>query len=570
MGNLIAFNDVTYAYSLQTGEKVTAIENVSFLIDHGERIAIIGANGSGKSTAAKLMNGLLHPQKGEVLVDGKPTSERKHHAQIFSKIGLVFQNPQDQIIASLVEEDIAFGPENLGLEYDDIHQRVQAALEKSGCTHLRQRQTYLLSAGETQKVALAGVLAMQPKCIIFDETTAMLDPKSRIETLNVMQELNASGITIIHITHYMDEALLAKRVLVLNKGNIVMDGDPRSVFKNAQFLEEINLSVPLLLQFTHDLHQKSPFIKEFYQDPQNLLNDLQGLPNSPQSESTYMEREDQRKEILWVKDLSFCYSKGTPREQQALKDISFNVCQGDAIGLVGSTGSGKSTLLQHLNGIYRPQEGAVNVDAFDLADPAVDVRSLRKKVALIFQQPEEQFFETFVGDEIAFAARKLGYTGKLADVVRNAMQTVDLDFEEYKDRPISSLSGGQKRRVALASYIVIQPEIYLLDEPFAGLDPKTHQKLVGFVNDLHKDGKTVILSTHDMRDLSKICERVLMLEKGKKEYFGSIPTFYKNLEKSTSSLRPPLEIQIATILREKGYSIPVEALQWTSILSEIK
>ena len=570
MANLIEFRDVTYAYLLRTGESISALNNVSFQIEHGERIAIIGANGSGKSPTAKLMNGLLHPITGEVFINGKRTTESKHAAEIFSKIGLVFQNPQDQIVASLVEEDIAFGPENLGLAHNDIEQRVQSALLTSGCTHLRQRQTYLLSGGETQKVALAGVLAMQPMCIIFDETTAMLDPNSRTEVLEMMDALNQSGIAIIHITHYMDEALLANRILVFNEGRIVLDGDARTIFKDAQFLDQINLDLPFLIQNARDLHRIIPRINDFYQNPQDLLNALKGLPDFEWQESEIFERKKHRKKIIDVKGLCFAYSKGSPLEQKALHDVTFKVSQGDSMGLVGSNGSGKSTLLQHLNGIYRPQQGAVEVGPFNLVDPAVDVRALRKKVSLIFQQPEKQFFETYVGDEIAYAARTLGYAGKLVDVVSQAMHTVGLDFEVYKDRPVASLSSGQKRRVALASYIVIQPEIYLLDEPFAGLDPKTHQKIARFVRDLHRQGKTVILSTHDMRDLCQICEKVIMLHEGKNIYFGTLPHFFHQLKQRSSALQPPLELQIADVLRLKGFRIPSTALDWSTIFSAIQ
>lgn len=240
------------------------------------------------------------------------------------------------------------------------------------------------------------------------------------------------------------------------------------------------------------------------------------------------------------------------------------------MGLAGSTGSGKSTLLQHLNGIYRPQNGHVRVGSFNLTDAAVEVRNLRKKAALVFQQPEEQFFETYVGDEIAYASRRLGYEGQLAELVQKAMQTVGLDFEALKDRPLATLSSGQKRRVALASYIVIQPEIYLLDEPFAGLDPKTHKRIAGYVIGLHQQGKTILLSTHDMRDLCRICTCALMLKNGRTAFFGSIPALFQALDEKTDDLQAPVEVQIASMLRRKGHTIPAGALLWEEIRRAIK
>lgn len=570
MGKLITLQNVSFAYPLRTGEKILAIKEISLQIEQGERIALIGANGSGKSTAAKLMNGLLHPSEGEVFIKGKNTTEKKHAAEIFATIGLLFQNPQDQIVASIVEEDVAFGPENLGLGYQQIRQRVQDGLCKSSSEHLRQRQAFLLSAGETQKVALAGVLAMQPEAIIFDETTAMLDPCSRMETLNLMAELHKTGMTILHITHDMDEALLADRILVFQQGRIVMDGHPSQIFRNEQVLEAMDLAIPVLLQCARDLQHIFPGVNSFYQNPQDIFNDLEQMPGFPIKEQKVAKPPKDRRAVIDVKNLSFTYAKGTALERKALSEVSFQLPQGTAMGLAGSTGSGKSTLLQHLNGIYRPQEGQVRVGSFNLADPAVDVRALRKKAALVFQQPEEQFFETYVGDEIAYAARTLGYEGRLAEVVQKAMQIVELDFEIYKDRPLATLSSGQKRRVALASYIVIQPEIYLLDEPFAGLDPKTHERIAGFIIGLHKQGKTILLSTHDMRDLCRITSLALMLKKGEQAFLGSIPALFQTLDEKTEDLQPPMEVQIASILRRKGFAIPAEALLWKDIREVLK
>lgn len=570
MRRLIEFSGVSYAYTLQSGESILAIQQLSLEIDQGERIALIGANGSGKSTAAKLINGLLHPLQGKVRVNGRDTSNKRHAAKTFAAIGLLFQNPQDQIVASIVEEDVAFGPENLGLEYQQIHQRVEDGLRKSGCEHLRHRQAFLLSAGETQKAALAGVLAMQPAAIIFDETTAMLDPRSRSETLKLMAELHKSGMTILHITQDMDEALLADRILVFDQGRLVMDDHPRQVFREERTLEAMDLGIPILLQCARDLQQIIPGVKSFYQNPQDLLNDLEKMPDFPVKENSAIKSLFDGKPMIEVENLSFTYSKGTALERKALSNVSFKLAQGAAMGLAGFTGSGKSTLLQHLNGIYRPQEGQVRVGPFNLSDVNVDVRALRKKAALVFQQPEEQFFETYVGDEIAFAARTLGYEGKLAEVVQKAMQTVGLDFETYKDRPLMTLSSGQKRRVALASYIVIQPEVYLLDEPFAGLDPKTHERMAGFVIGLQNQGKTILLSTHDMRDLCRINTHALMLKNGRAEFFGSITAFFQTLDEKTDDLQPPLEVQIASILHRKGYAIPPEALLWKDIRKAIK
>jgi len=220
--------------------------------------------------------------------------------------------------------------------------------------------------------------------------------------------------------------------------------------------------------------------------------------------------------------------------------------------------------------LLRPQQGRVTVADFDLAQPAVDIRALRRQVGLVFQNPEAQFFERFVGDEIAYAARTLGYEGKLRDLVQQATHLVGLEFEQYVDRPLHSLSGGQKRRVALASYLVVQPRILLLDEPFAGLDPVTHQQLSHFVQGLKADGKTIVLSTHTMRDLLQITDMALVLHNNRIVFDGNIQELFYSPDLQQWNLDVPLEIKIANALRQNGIPIPVDHLRWEAILNWVK
>jgi len=573
MKNLIELNHVQYSYVLPSGENIRAVQDISFKIRPGERIAIIGVNGSGKTTLVKLMNGLISPDAGSVLVDGFSTSDHIHQADIFSKVGLVFQNPRDQIVASLVEEDTAFGPENLCLSRSEINERVDASLTMSGVLHLKKRQTYLLSAGETQRVVLAGVLAMRPACLIFDETTAMLDPRSRKELMDLMSAFHKQGFTIIHVTHDLDEALAADRILVLHAGRLVMDGSPQEIFKNERALQEYSLSIPFLLKFAQDLRSCFPEIAVFYKLEDDLLADLKnvsqlgsGIEQSPKE----LQQNDLQNDFIHFEHLSHSYMAGTPLEQLALQDITFSLSEARSTGFVGHTGSGKSTLLQHLNGLIRPQQGIVRIGEFDLNRVDVDIKALRQQVGLIFQVPEAQFFETYVGDEIAYAARMLGYTGKLRDFVQAAMRAVGLDFEQLVDRPLFSLSGGQKRRVALASYLVVQPRVLLLDEPFAGLDPLIHQEMVGLVNRLKDEGKTLILSTHNMRDLLQIVQKVIVLHSGKMVYEGYPPALFRQLDLQAWDLEIPLELKIAEVLRKKGWKIPVDRVRWDAILGWLR
>lgn len=567
MSEFIIFDHVSFAYPLASGAKIPALNDVSFTIQKGEYVSVIGANGSGKTTAARLMNGLIHPDAGRVLVNGVDTRAHDHSRELFRQVGLIFQDPHDQIVASQVEEDTAFGPENLSLSRTDIHARVEEGLRLSGAAHLRLRQTYLLSAGETQRVALAGVLALHPNCLIFDETTAMLDPRSRRDILALIAGLHKKGYTIVHITHDLDETLTADRMLVFQSGHLIMVGAPQVVYQDQQRMQALGLDIPYLLQFARSLQPFFPNLSLFYNSQQVFLSDLDCSIKGNENIPSIIDAPSPGVDTIIFKHVSHTYLQGTPLAQSALEDISFTIPQGMAAGLVGHTGSGKSTMLQHMNGLLRPQQGGVKVAGFDLTQPTLDVRALRRQVGLVFQNPEAQFFERYVGDEIAYAARTLGYQGRLRDLVQHAMRLVGLDFEQFVDRPLHSLSGGQKRRVALASYLVVQPRILLLDEPFAGLDPQAHQQLSRFVQRLKIDGVTIMLSTHTMRDILQIADKALVLHERCLVFDGGIERLFNTPDLARWDLDTPLEIQIARILRQNGIPLPHALLRWEAILN---
>lgn len=245
MSNLIELKNVEFSYSFDESE---APENVlcgvSFGIEKGSFVAIIGPNGSGKSTLAKLLNGLNRPSKGEVLVDSMSTEDESKELEIRKKVGLVFQNPDNQLVTTIVEEDVAFGPENLGLDRKELRQRVDNALKAVGMYEYKDHSTYKLSGGQKQRVAIAGILAMEPECIVLDEPTAMLDPNGRAEVLSTVKRLNREkGITVVLITHFMNEIFDADRLIVLNKGRVLLDGTPSEVFSRDELLKDVGLSL---------------------------------------------------------------------------------------------------------------------------------------------------------------------------------------------------------------------------------------------------------------------------------------------------------------------------------------
>ena len=245
----IKLENVSFSYPMSEGEEHKAVNGVSLDIEEGSFVALVGHNGSGKSTLAKLLNGLLVPTSGRVSVYGADTADDKKIYEVRSKVGMVFQNPDNQMIATNVEDDIAFGPENLGVPREEIISRVDWALEKVGMSEFRNATPFKMSGGQKQRLAIAGVLAIKPRVMVLDESTAMLDPKGRDEVMSVIKQLNREEkMTVVHITHYMDEALEADRLIVMNEGKIVLDGKPSDVFAEHELLTKIKLGVPCVTQ----------------------------------------------------------------------------------------------------------------------------------------------------------------------------------------------------------------------------------------------------------------------------------------------------------------------------------
>ena len=257
MDNIITIENLAFEYTRgEESDPVKAIDNISLEIERGSFTAIIGKNGSGKSTLAKNLNGLLLPTEGAVYVNGYDTRDDDNIWNVRQTAGMVFQNPDNQLVSAIVEDDVAFGPENLGVDPAEIRRRVDKALEDVNMGQYKKKAPHLLSGGQKQRIAIAGVVAMKPKCIIFDEPTAMLDPKGRGEIMSIIDELHKEGITVILITHFMDEAVRADRVIIMNEGRILLDGTPRQVFRQEELIRSANLDVPLMVEMGAKLRER--------------------------------------------------------------------------------------------------------------------------------------------------------------------------------------------------------------------------------------------------------------------------------------------------------------------------
>ncbi len=585
-------------------EQTRALDGIDISIDEGSFVCVLGHNGSGKSTLAKLINGLNLPSEGTIFVSSKDTRNENDLWDIRKETGMVFQNPDNQIIASVVEEDVGFGPENIGVPTDEIWNRVDKALDAVGMTKYRMKSPNRLSGGQKQRVAIAGTMAMIPKTIVLDEPTAMLDPSGRAEVIKTVRELNKSQcVTIILITHYMEETVDADRIIVMDQGKVVMDGTPREVFKNVKELKGIRMDVPEVTELAWKLQKAGMPVPDSVLKRNELVKCLQEcLPKQVDFEPDFVKRKPLHMEItdpvMRIRHLSHIYQQGTAMESYALKDISFDVQRGSIVGFIGHTGSGKSTLTQHLNGLLKATEGSIEVNFrdntnlksssnakvkkkqyhggelisdmtssmemnpdntyyeglnknlntnvyrekplndsndcgngtgfVDIYSDGFNMKQLRFKVGLVFQYPEYQLFEIDVITDVMFGPKNQGLSDDEARMrAEEALKMVGLGEKFWKKSPFE-LSGGQKRRVAIAGVLAMHPEVLILDEPTAGLDPAGRDDLFKQIRSLHdKVGMTIILVSHSMDDVARYTDQVIVLDHGELRMTGTPEEIFK-------------------------------------------
>lgn len=606
--NNIEVKGCTYEYvrrdeNDEVVEKLSAISHLNFTIEEGSFVCVLGHNGSGKSTLAKLFNALQIPTEGCVIISGMDSREEANVFPIREKVGMVFQNPDNQIIASVVEEDVGFGPENIGIPTEEIWKRVADALDAVNMEAYRLKSPNHLSGGQKQRVAIAGTLAMEPKTIVLDEPTAMLDPSGRAEVIRSIRELNQKkGITIILITHYMEETVDADRIILMDQGKMVLDGTPKEIFSKVEELKSLRMDVPLITDLAHELRLSGMPISEGILKEEELVEELLSIfgkdsfgeeeaasqASTPSLEETENEKDKEKEKdfILKVDNLSCIYQKGTAMESYALKDIHLSIKRGSFSALIGHTGSGKSTLLQHFNGLIKPETGEISVHfrknpalilqdkgflfwkgkkrrvekegVLSFREEGFDFQGLRFKVGLVFQYPEYQLFEETVFEDVLFGPKNQGLS--LEDAKKEAEEALrSMGVEEalWQKSPFE-LSGGQKRRVAIAGVLAMDPELLILDEPTAGLDPAGREELFQVIAHLQERyAMTILLVSHSMDDVARYAEEVFVLNQGECIRQGSPEeVFSHKKEMEELGLGLPQIRAFLYSLEEKGLSFP--------------
>ncbi len=536
----VKFENVSFAYG--EGEK-NALENVSLEIARGEYVAILGHNGSGKSTLARLVNGLLTPAGGKVFVLGLDSSEKKNLFEIRKNAGVVFQNPDNQTVASIVEDDVAFGPENTGVPREEIGRRIDFALRAVGMEDFRFAEAAKLSGGQKQRIAVAGVLALQPKIIILDESTAMLDPRGRREITAVVKKLNKeNGITVIAITHFPEEATEADRAIVLHRGRIVLQGKPEDVLKSEEELLSYNLALPKSVKICRDLRARGlnvadslsacEIAKEIAANVSGGLADSGAVDCGKEGGFTGGAAGGENGEdIIACENLYFSYDGGAER---ALNGVSLHIKKGEFFGIIGHTGSGKSTFVRHLNALeklpaaqkkYKPKKhkkGAaeeeekrtvLTVDGFDLTDKKTDFFALRSKVGMVFQS--FNLFNNMTALQNCVKPQTVVLKRSKAEATKIAAEYLEkVGMSAYINAKPSQLSGGQKQRVAIARTLSMNPEAILFDEPTSALDPEMVGEVLEVMRSLAKTGLTMIVVTHEMGFARDVSNRVIFMDGG--------------------------------------------------------
>ena len=465
--SIIEIRDLTFSYPERN---LDAVKNVSFSVDSGEYIAILGANGSGKSTLARLICGYLEPSTGSIT--RAPDM----------RVGLVFQSPGDQIVASVVETDTSFGPRNLRCSEEEVISRTVGSLDSVGLLERLLDRTRDLSQGQKQKLGVAGIAALHPTVFVLDESTSMIDPESRSHLLDLMDRWHQQGKTILHITHSLEEAHRAGRVIAMNEGQVIFDGS-RQQFMAHKDMEKLLFGEPL---------------------PFNTFVSCPSAQWSPSLEnpSDEMPHGFQNDAALIFRNLNFAYGDNDfTREHQGEKNSLFEnfslaVEAGRLTALMGPSGCGKSTLMEIAAGL--------------LSVPAGEVYS-NSRPLLALQDSDHGLFEEFAADDVAFGPRNQGIAGKeLVKKVQFAMEQVGLPYEKFAERQTMSLSGGEKRKVSLAGIIAMDGQVLLFDEPTAGLDAKSRRKVMEMLLSLVKAGKTVLFTTH-REDEAMVAHRVVKL-----------------------------------------------------------
>lgn len=504
-------SQVSFSYD---GGRTWALDHLSMEVHAGEHLCILGANGSGKSTLGSILSGATAPDHGQVELMGRSVCsdtpgqgrqiDTEAYRQARRSIGMVFQNPEDQIVTTVAQDDVAFGPENLGMPRQKMLSCVPAALKQVDLQTRMNDNPTRMSGGQQQRLALAGSLAMNPGMMVLDEPGAMLDAAGRQEIQSILRRLTAQGTAVVHITHLLEQARHADRVLVLDHGHIQASGNP------VRILEGQNL--PVLAR--EDAQQAGS-------EPDRNTSS-QSATIHADTKSTVGDQADT---MVKLSGVSYSFPDA---DDQALSHVSLELAAGQTLAIIGRNGSGKSTLARLICALATPDSGSIQVAGLPLAGPdrpkarhlrRQNLKLLRQRVGYVMQYPEHQLFADSVAQDIAYGPHNLGYgPEQVQHRVDEAMKL--LGISDLADRSPFDLSGGQRRLVAIAGVVACSPQLLVLDEATASLDPQACARIMTLLRVLHRRGVTIVMSTHADREALGLADQTLLLEHGETLAYG--------------------------------------------------
>ncbi len=549
---MIQIRDLSFSY--QPDRPV--VQDITLDLLPGERVAILGPNGSGKSTFLKCVAGLLTPTSGSVAADADPGVASRN-------AGLVFQNPDDQIVSPVVESEIAFGLENIGVPRDEMIVRVNAVLERFDLTRYRHHDPHLLSGGERQRLAIASIVVMRPEYLLLDEPFSMLDPAFQVELRDLIAGLKADGITPVVVCQDPDEALGADRLLVFNRGAIIHDGLPAHTLSHPDRLRPIQLATTCAGRVGEAVGLPSPVPVT----PDALIQAAGSFGRI--SVTTPPTRPVSPKKIVEISDLRYTYNPGLPTEHVALRGIDLTIRRGEVACLMGPSGSGKSTLALHLNGLNIATAGTVSVGGLDAGNPASH-EQLRRQVGLVFQFPESQLFAETLSEDVGYGPRNLGMDN-IPERIDDALESVGLDPPRFRERNPFTLSGGEKRRAALAGVLATSPSLLVLDEPMAGLDPAGTNELDTIITELNASGVTILMMTHDLCRAAALSDRIIGMNHGRVALNAPVGEAFSEPDQLRALGLPlPRGIVLVDRLREVGLTIPDRIITSDQLAAQLR
>lgn len=523
--NAIEIKGLSFTYKNSDSE---VLKDVDLSIEEGKFTVIMGRTGAGKTTLAMLPNGII-PQlvegtvKGTIIAGGKDSS--KYRVQTMAReIGLVLQDPETQIFGRTVDEDTAFGPRNYLVPRDEIKERIKRALDKVRLDGYEKRQTSQLSGGEKQRLAIAGILAMDPSIIILDEPTSELDPIGREEIYSTMVSLQKDQKkTVVAVEHSSQEiSEKADSIVVLSDAHVVWQGSPKDFFRELDLVERYGIKPLPVSKVGWELYKKGFIAKEeiplTVDDAYSLV--LRLLDGRKLGFSPAEVPRQERTKLIEVNDVHYQYDKS----KEALKGVLFDIYEGDYVALIGQNGAGKTTLAKHFNSLFKPTSGRILVCGKDTRNE--EPNTLAEQIGYVFQNPDNQIFSTSVYKEMEYGLKALKLSEEEMSKRIHEIAKL-LDIEKVLEEHPFSLGKGERQRVAVASILVLKPKILVVDEPTTGQDWDGIQNMMKLIDELHANGTTIVMITHDMDVVATHANRVIVMAKGSIVADGSVRDVFK-------------------------------------------